>query len=253
MKYRIINNAAAIALLAVGLPARGEISLSPPSPTVNETVRVQFVPNLSNCDIAPTRLIETSMANDRITVAVSVRTGFACGVSPPTPPIEVALGQFPAGSYEVEVLTRWEAGGTISRETKSFVVTARQPQDPLANYTDLWWNSQQSGWGLNIVHHPSNVIFATWFAYDDDGRPAWYVVPTGQWSAADQGRNSANHFYDGPIYRTSGPTGGVIDPSRVTRTLVGSANFAFVSWGRLDVRLTISGVTTTKTLVRQSF
>jgi hypothetical protein len=97
------------------------------------------------------------------------------------------------------------------------------------------------------------MIFATWFSYDSEGRPVWYVVPHGEWSAADLNRNFANHFFTGPIYRTSGPPGGVIDPDRVTRTLVGTANFQFYEWGRMNARLTIDGQTQEKQLQRQSF
>ena len=36
---------------------------------------------------------------------------------------------------------------------------------PATDYTDLWWNPNESGWGLNIVQHASRNIFAVWFTY----------------------------------------------------------------------------------------
>jgi hypothetical protein len=39
---------------------------------------------------------------------------------------------------------------------------------PAANYTDLWWNPSESGWGVSIVQHASNKMFAVWFTYDID-------------------------------------------------------------------------------------
>ena len=108
-----------------------------------------------------------------------------------------------------------------------------------------------SGWGLNIVQHASNMIFATWFEYDDDGRPGWYSVSSGQWSAPAS--YSPNSWFNGPIYRTSGPIGGVVDPTQVTQTLVGSASFVFLAWDRMNATLTINGRTRQLNLQRQSF
>jgi hypothetical protein len=141
--------------------------------------------------------------------------------------VHLSIGQLPAGNYEMEVRSVAD-GVTSSLGTRSLTVQPRRPFDPLANYTDLWWNPAQSGWGLNIVQHPSNMIFATWFAYDNDGSPAWYVVPTGEWLGGEQALIFANHVFSGPIYRASGPTGGTIDPSRVTAIPVGRAQFQFI-------------------------
>ncbi len=253
INYRDVVTAAVLALFS-SLPAFGwDFTVRPSNPRVNETVRVDVATSLG-CDLLPTRLIQTSMAANRITVLIQVISASGClGVPPPSPPLDLALSPLPPGAYEVEVLIRRDDNAAFSLGTRSFVVAPRRPQDPIANYTDLWWNPEQSGWGLDIVQHPSNVIFATWFAYDDDGKAAWYVVPGGEWSAADQGRNLANHVFTGPIYRTSGPTGGAVDPGRVTRTLVGSAQFAFLGWDRMTATLTIDGRTTVKNLQRQPF
>jgi hypothetical protein len=42
--------------------------------------------------------------------------------------------------------------------------------------SDLWWNSAESGWGVNIVQQ-SNILFATFFLYGPDARARWYVAP----------------------------------------------------------------------------
>jgi hypothetical protein len=48
-----------------------------------------------------------------------------------------------------------------------------------ANYQSLWWathgsdlGGDESGWGINFTHH-GNVIFATWFTYDVNGKGWW--------------------------------------------------------------------------------
>jgi len=44
-----------------------------------------------------------------------------------------------------------------------------------ANYQDLWWNADESGWGINIVHQ-GNIIFATLFTYGANRRDKWFVA-----------------------------------------------------------------------------
>ena len=254
-----------LALAAVGIAAScaldasaqllnpGDIIVQPESPRVNDTIWIITAPT-SGCDSINSRDLAMVMSNNRITVTIPERAG-SCGVPPPLLPVHVSLGQFPPGTYEVEVVRQLEDqnGRLVPVGTRSFSVQPRDPSAPIVNYTDLWWNPEESGWGLSVVQHSSNAIFATWFSYDEDGTPGWYVVPEGTWSSlADSGRY-ANHVFTGPLYRTSGPTGGVVDPSRVTPTLVGAARLTFGDWGFLIARLTINGQTTERHLRRQSF
>ena len=38
---------------------------------------------------------------------------------------------------------------------------------PFADFTDLWWGGpSESGWGLNLIQHPSNQIFGVWYTYE---------------------------------------------------------------------------------------
>jgi len=46
---------------------------------------------------------------------------------------------------------------------------------PATDYSDLWWNPNESGWGIALTHR-SDIIFATWYAYDAVGKPIWYVA-----------------------------------------------------------------------------
>ena len=61
---------------------------------------------------------------------------------------------------------------------------------PAANYTDMWWNPGESGWGISFAQHAgSNQVFAVWYTYDprepaSSGRakPLWLVMPGGTWT-----------------------------------------------------------------------
>jgi hypothetical protein len=58
-----------------------------------------------------------------------------------------------------------------------------------SNYSDIWWNPSESGWGLTIADHDTN-IFAVWYTYRAEGRPVWYTIPGGAFSNGRQ-------FFDG--------------------------------------------------------
>src|SRR5205085_5594228 len=58
------------------------------------------------------------------------------------------------------------------------------PAAPLAtNYNDLWWNAQESGWGVSI-NQQNQTLFAVWYAYGADSKPVWYVMSGGTWTSA---------------------------------------------------------------------
>jgi hypothetical protein len=42
------------------------------------------------------------------------------------------------------------------------------------NYQDMWWNPNESGWGLNLTQQ-GDTIFAIWFVYDVAKRGTWFV------------------------------------------------------------------------------
>ena len=44
-----------------------------------------------------------------------------------------------------------------------------------ADYSDMWWNPNESGWGANMIQQ-EDVIFVTFFVYDSTGKPTWFVA-----------------------------------------------------------------------------
>jgi hypothetical protein len=116
--------------------------------------------------------------------------------------------------------------------------------------SDLWWNSAESGWGVNIVQQ-SNILFATFFVYGPDGRARWYVAsdmrcpntPTDQLMICS-----------GTLYETTGPVVGPgFDPAAVTRRAVGEARFFYRRPNGGQIEYTIDGVTVSKDVRRQTW
>jgi len=124
----------------------------------------------------------------------------------------------------------WPASQDLSRDT---------------NYTDIWWNPAESGWGINFAHE-GDTIFATWFTYDEAGLPLWLsftALPT------------ATGAYFGTLNRTSGPAFYTVpfDPDNVTRMTVGSAALTFSDGNHAAFTYDLFGVHQTKAITRQVF
>ena len=115
------------------------------------------------------------------------------------------------------------------------------------DYTDLWWNPSESGWGLNLIQHPSRIIFGVWYTYAPDGKRTWFVMPTGQWTADDT--------YTGPVYQTAGPSfaSSSFDASKVVRMPVGSATLRFNDRNSGTFTYDINGVGGSRFITRQPF
>ncbi len=113
------------------------------------------------------------------------------------------------------------------------------------NYSDMWWNAAESGWGISITQHGS-TIFAAWYVYDANGRPLWVVMPGGQWSSSTS--------FSGDLYTTTGddPTG-TFDPASVVRTRVGSATLDFASLTQATLSYTVNGASGSRPLTREPF
>ncbi len=125
------------------------------------------------------------------------------------------------------------------------------PAPVSTNYSDIWWNPDESGWGMTIADHETQ-IFAVWYTYDASGRPTWFVIPGGTFS---QNRR----IFTGTVYQTRGPCyrNGTFDPSQVTSTAVGTATFDFAptdlqaGWARFSG--TIGGTSWSKAITRHTF
>ncbi len=102
---------------------------------------------------------------------------------------------------------------------------------PAANYSDIWWNPDESGWGVTFTQHPSAKVFAVWYTYDPRAadpaspgnfKPLWLVLPGGQWNTPTQ--------FTGPVFVTVGtPFAQTWNPNAVTNTEVGTFTFNFTS------------------------
>jgi len=117
---------------------------------------------------------------------------------------------------------------------------------PLEDYTDMWLDPAEAGWGLSIQQHLSNKTFVTWFAYDADGLPTWFVMTDPQWISAAT--------LEGALYRTTGTAWDKPwDASRLTVALAGRGRIDFGYNGAATATLTVDGRAVVKSIRRQAY
>ncbi len=136
---------------------------------------------------------------------------------------------------------------TVAGQTRTVALT-RQPLatgaiPPAIDYTDLWWNPGESGWGMAMTQQ-FGITFLAWYVYDANGKPTWEVATC----------TMSGSSCSGTLYRTTGPPfGPTFDPNRVHATAVGSVIVSFIGANDAVLSYTIGGVTATKTITRQLF
>lgn len=118
-------------------------------------------------------------------------------------------------------------------------------------FTDLWYNPQQSGWGMNVVQQ-LETAFVTLFVYGPDGKPTWYVAPDAHVIAYTSG---GLPLFSGPLYKTEGPWhGGPFDPTKVKVTPVGSISLEALAADRMRVHYSAEGAANiVREVVRQTW
>lgn len=116
-----------------------------------------------------------------------------------------------------------------------------------SQYQDLWWNANESGWGLNLTQQ-DQTLFGTLFTYDASGRDVWLVMSAG----TRQGDGS----YAGDLYRTQGPAFNAVPFTPVGAgdvAKVGTMSVRFADGDHGTLTYTYSGATVVKAITRQLF
>lgn len=118
------------------------------------------------------------------------------------------------------------------------------PPRPAFDYSDLWFNAAESGWGVNVVQHASGNIFAVIFTYDTPDRPMWFVMPGGTWTSST--------VFTGSLFRVTGsPANAAFKAGSVFQE--GPATFTFTDASHGSFTYTADGSQVTKTIEKQGF
>jgi hypothetical protein len=109
------------------------------------------------------------------------------------------------------------------------------------NYTALWINPAEAGWGFNISHQ-GNTLFGTLYTYDLSGNPAWYSMSNGV--------KQSDGSYAGDLVASAGPAFNTSpwNPNAVSRTFVGSMRASFTDATHGTLTYSINGSQVTKSI-----
>ena len=114
-----------------------------------------------------------------------------------------------------------------------------------SDMSDLWWNANESGWGVTVLHQ-QEVVFLTFFVYGPDNRPVWY---TAQGSYVSQNPDSS-YVFTGTTYQVNGPWfAGTFNPVTVNARAVGNMRFT-ARLNTATLSYSIDGVSVNKALTR---
>lgn len=251
LTIRNLVTAAATFALAAALPATAASQIVPAQPTAFEPVNLRMT--VDSCAFNPSTVHVRSALN----VLTITQRPNACLVAGTPEIVDVRLGALAAGDYRVEVYASPAPEGTPA-ETLAFTVNEPaeiavfpRPPRPLTDYSGLWWNPLESGWGLSLHQGALHSLFGAWFVYGADGEPEWYTLQGGQWIDSTTWR--------GTLYRTTGPSfaGPDYDPRLVLVQAAGTATLDFRiregEEGRARFTYTLGGATTTKVIERMRF
>ena len=114
------------------------------------------------------------------------------------------------------------------------------------NHTALWWNPNESGWGVNF-NHQGDIVFGTLFTYDASGNPMWLVMASGN--------RQSGETYSGTLYRTTGPAfnANPFTPiGAANLTTVGTMTVTF-SGNSASLAYSVNGVAVNKSIQKQVF
>jgi hypothetical protein len=236
---RVAKCVAALLLAGTGAVHAQSVTIIPQSPSYMQPVYARIVPNAGSSIYGAQVAISGSTLN--VTTQSTSSTSGAAS-------FDVMLGELPTGTYTVNVSLTGASPAPAQFTVASPSVSSSSPGNvPAVVYTDMWWNPNESGWGMSIYQGPTNDLFAVWFVYDASGNPTWYTLQPGQWLQV-----SPTAIYQGPIYKTSGPYYvGTFNPAQVTATNVGSGAFSFTDSSHATFSFSINGVSEVKTITRE--
>ena len=230
----------------VAMAAFAASALVPAQPTSFETVNLRMT--VDSCSFVPST-VRVTLVSNTFRVTQQLNNCFAPG----TPLVaDVELGALPAGDYRVEL---YGSPSSMVPPIEMLSFQVRDPVEvvpytprPLTDYSGLWFNPSESGWGLSLHQGATHTVFGLLFVYDGARQPQWYSLQGGRWTSYTKW--TANAF------RTTGPgiASPVFDPALVQHAPSGTVTIEFAQppgeEGRARLTYTIDNVTATKVVQR---
>ena len=108
--------------------------------------------------------------------------------------------------------------------------------------SDLWWNPNESGWGVQMVQR-DQAIFATTYVYDSNNVPHWYTALMNY---------QGNFVWTGDLYQSNGTYFGTVpyNPSAFVNQKAGTMTWNAPMENSGTLTYSVNGMQVTKSLTR---
>jgi hypothetical protein len=114
---------------------------------------------------------------------------------------------------------------------------------PAENFTGVWWNPAEPGWGASVMQGATGGAFVTVYAYDADGTSMWIAMPDPKWQSA--------RVLEGTLYIThSQPLEATYDAAKFAAAAAGTGRIEFAADGSGKITLVMSGKTIVKPIAK---
>lgn len=124
--------------------------------------------------------------------------------------------------------------------------TAAQATSFATDTSDVWYNPNESGWGLTIAQQ-NDTLFAVLYLYGPGNQATWYVAPDMPFS----GVTASGTSYSGTLYQTTGsPYTQPFNSASVTTRAVGTATFTLTNLTTGTMAYSIDNVAVAKSVTR---
>jgi len=112
--------------------------------------------------------------------------------------------------------------------------------------SDLWWNANESGWGVNVIQQ-EEILFLTFFVYTASGTAIWYSGSETRYVGATNGAL----VFTGPLHQTNGSYfAAPWNPASLGYRQVGTVTFTLSSVNAATLTYTIDNAPVTKQITR---
>lgn len=175
--------------------------------------------------------------------------------------VDIRLGAFPAGEYEVELRLAHHAEpiGLLHFEVLPLpeIAVYPPPPKPISDYSGLWMNPNESGWGLSLHQGRAHALFGAIYVFGADRQPEWFTLHSGQWLSPTAWRGEVSRSRGTPWSSLT------MDDFVAEHEVVGEATLDFRmrpatrsyagSEGTATLIYSVDGVSFTRTITHQRF
>jgi len=124
--------------------------------------------------------------------------------------------------------------------------TAAQATPFATDTSDVWYNPNESGWGLTVAQQ-NDTLFAVLYLYGPGNQATWYVAPDMPFA----GVGASGASYSGTLYQTTGsPYTQTFNSSSTTTRAVGTATFTLTNLTTGTIAYSIDNVAVVKSVTR---